>query len=67
MIVYLLIARRWERSSTCEAVGKRRVLLRVGVGLTLAFIYVPLGVIALYALSSSTTLEWPPQDSSTGS
>jgi putative spermidine/putrescine transport system permease protein len=36
------------------------VLLRVGVGLTLAFIYVPLGVIALYALSSSTTLEWPP-------
>jgi putative spermidine/putrescine transport system permease protein len=36
------------------------LLLRVGVGLTLAFIYVPLGVIALYALSSSTTLEWPP-------
>jgi putative spermidine/putrescine transport system permease protein len=36
------------------------LLLRVGVGLTLAFIYVPLIVIALYALSSSTTLEWPP-------
>jgi putative spermidine/putrescine transport system permease protein len=35
-------------------------LLRVGVGLTLAFIYVPLIVIAIYAFNSSTTLEWPP-------
>jgi putative spermidine/putrescine transport system permease protein len=40
--------------------GRAQLLLRVGVGLTLAFIYVPLIVIALYALSSSTTLEWPP-------
>ncbi len=36
------------------------ILLRVGVGLTLAFIYVPLMVIGIYAFSSATTLEWPP-------
>ena len=36
------------------------VLLRVGVGLTLAFIYVPLIVIAIYAFNASTTLAWPP-------
>jgi putative spermidine/putrescine transport system permease protein len=36
------------------------MLLRLGVGLTLAFIYVPLVVIAIYAFNSSTTLEWPP-------
>jgi putative spermidine/putrescine transport system permease protein len=40
--------------------GRARLLLRAGVGLTLAFIYVPLFVIGLYALNSSTTLEWPP-------
>ena len=35
-------------------------LLRLGVGLTLAFIYVPLIIIGIYAFSSSTVLEWPP-------
>ena len=35
-------------------------LLRAGVGLTLAFIYVPLIIIGILAFSSSTTLEWPP-------
>jgi putative spermidine/putrescine transport system permease protein len=35
-------------------------LLRIGVGITLAFIYVPLVIIGIYAFSSSTTLEWPP-------
>jgi putative spermidine/putrescine transport system permease protein len=35
-------------------------LLRIGVGLTLAFIYVPLIIIGIYAFSSSSTLEWPP-------
>jgi putative spermidine/putrescine transport system permease protein len=39
---------------------RSRNLLRVGVGLTLAFIYVPLLVIGIYAFSSATTLEWPP-------
>ena len=35
-------------------------MLRGGVALTLAFIYVPLIIIGIYAFSSSTTLEWPP-------
>jgi putative spermidine/putrescine transport system permease protein len=39
---------------------RSRNLLRVGVGLTLAVIYVPLLVIGIYAFSSATTLEWPP-------
>jgi putative spermidine/putrescine transport system permease protein len=36
------------------------VLLRMGVGVTLAFIYIPLAVIALYAFDASNILEWPP-------
>jgi putative spermidine/putrescine transport system permease protein len=39
---------------------RSRNLLRLGVGVTLAFIYVPLVIIGLYAFSSGTTLEWPP-------
>jgi putative spermidine/putrescine transport system permease protein len=35
-------------------------LLRVGVGLGLAFIYVPLLVILVYAFNSSKILKWPP-------
>jgi putative spermidine/putrescine transport system permease protein len=35
-------------------------LLRAGVALTLAFVYVPLIIIGIYAFSSATTLEWPP-------
>ncbi len=40
--------------------GRSLGLLRVGVGLTLAFIYLPLVVIAIYAFNASTILEWPP-------
>ena len=36
------------------------MLLRVAVGVTLAFIYVPLMVIVIYAFNSSNVLEWPP-------
>ncbi len=39
---------------------KSAALLRVGTGITLAFIYIPLFVIALYAFSESRLLEWPP-------
>jgi putative spermidine/putrescine transport system permease protein len=39
---------------------RSRLLLRGAVGLTLLFIYIPLAVIAVYAFSSATTLEWPP-------
>jgi putative spermidine/putrescine transport system permease protein len=36
-----------------------RNLLRGGVGITLAFIYVPLIVIAVYAFNGGNTLKWP--------
>jgi putative spermidine/putrescine transport system permease protein len=39
---------------------RSQFLLRTGVGLTLAFIYVPLIVIAIYAFNAGKTLEWPP-------
>jgi putative spermidine/putrescine transport system permease protein len=35
-------------------------LLRAGVWVTLAFIYVPLLIIGIYAFNSSSTLDWPP-------
>jgi putative spermidine/putrescine transport system permease protein len=34
--------------------------LRVAVAITLAFIYIPLVMVVIYAFSSSSTLEWPP-------
>ena len=37
-----------------------RWALRAAVGVTLAFIYIPLIIVAIYAFSSSSTLEWPP-------
>jgi putative spermidine/putrescine transport system permease protein len=37
-----------------------RNLLRAGVGITLAFIYIPLIVIAIYAFNGGNSLEWPP-------
>jgi putative spermidine/putrescine transport system permease protein len=39
---------------------RARILLRVGVGVTLAFIYVPLIVVGIYAFNSSNILAWPP-------
>jgi putative spermidine/putrescine transport system permease protein len=39
---------------------RSRIFLRAGVGLTLAFIYIPLIVIAVYAFNAGKTLEWPP-------
>jgi putative spermidine/putrescine transport system permease protein len=36
-----------------------RALLRVGTGLTLAFVYLPLVVIALYAFNYNVTQRWP--------
>ena len=39
---------------------RARVLLRVAVGLGLAFIYIPLIVIGVYAFNSSNILKWPP-------
>ena len=36
------------------------ILLRVGVAIGLAFIYIPLIVIVIYAFNSGEILEWPP-------
>ena len=42
-----------------------RVLLRVGAGITLAFIYIPLFIIGLYAFNAQVTQGWPIEDYST--
>jgi putative spermidine/putrescine transport system permease protein len=39
---------------------KARAVLRTAVGVGLAFIYVPLVVIVIYAFNSSKILKWPP-------
>ena len=39
---------------------RSQIFLRFGVGLTLAFIYIPLLVILIYAFNAGKTLEWPP-------
>ena len=39
---------------------KARALLRLVVGLGMAFIYIPLIVIGIYAFNSSKILKWPP-------
>jgi putative spermidine/putrescine transport system permease protein len=39
---------------------RSQALLRLGVGVALAFIYIPLVVVAIYAFNSSPTLGWPP-------
>jgi putative spermidine/putrescine transport system permease protein len=35
-------------------------LLRLGTGFTLAFIYVPLAIVVIYAFSEARTFTWPP-------
>jgi putative spermidine/putrescine transport system permease protein len=40
--------------------GGSKWLLRAGTGLTLAFLYLPLIVIAIYALNSTRVQKWPP-------
>jgi putative spermidine/putrescine transport system permease protein len=47
-----------ERGMTLSPAARR--LLLAAAGLTLAFLYVPLLVIAVDAFSTATTLEWPP-------
>ena len=39
---------------------RARIALRAAVAVTLAFIYIPLIVIGIYAFNSSNILEWPP-------
>jgi putative spermidine/putrescine transport system permease protein len=40
--------------------GRSRWLLRLGTGVTLVFLYVPLIVIAIYAFNSTRVQKWPP-------
>jgi putative spermidine/putrescine transport system permease protein len=40
--------------------SRSALLLRLGAGFTLAFIYVPLIVIVIYAFSESRAFDWPP-------
>lgn len=42
-----------------------RILLRLGAGVTLAFIYIPLFVIGLYAFNRNVTQKWPIENYST--
>jgi putative spermidine/putrescine transport system permease protein len=42
-----------------------RWMLRAGTALTLAFIYIPLGIIALYAFNKNVTQKWPIEEYST--
>ena len=42
-----------------------RILLRLGAGVTLAFIYAPLIVIVLYAFNENVTQGWPIDNFST--
>jgi putative spermidine/putrescine transport system permease protein len=42
-----------------------RILLRLGAGFTLAFMYIPLLVIALYAFNENVTQKWPIENYST--
>jgi putative spermidine/putrescine transport system permease protein len=39
---------------------RSRIMLRVAVGVGLAFVYIPLIVLGIYAFNSSRILEWPP-------
>lgn len=39
---------------------RAKIMLRIGVGITLTFIYLPLVVVGIYAFNSSTVLAWPP-------
>jgi putative spermidine/putrescine transport system permease protein len=38
-----------------------RIAVRVGAGLTLAFLYVPLVIVVIYAFNKSVSGDWPPQ------
>jgi putative spermidine/putrescine transport system permease protein len=42
--------------------SRSRWLLRIGTGLTLAFLYLPLAVIALYAFNGQRVQRWPIQE-----
>src|SRR4051794_24771011 len=40
--------------------GRSAMLLRIASSLTLAFIYIPLAIIVIYAFNADVVLQWPP-------
>ncbi|CAN5543277.1 ABC transporter permease [soil metagenome] len=44
---------------------RSQLFLRIGTGITLAFIYIPLIVVVIYAFNGGTTLKWPPSSLTT--
>jgi putative spermidine/putrescine transport system permease protein len=42
--------------------ARSQLLLRLGTGFTLAFIYIPLIIVVIYAFSTARTFVWPPPD-----
>ena len=42
-----------------------RILIRAGSVLTLVFLYVPLGIVAIYAFNDAIGQAWPIQDYTT--
>ncbi len=42
-----------------ESSRRSRWLLRIAAGITLAFIYIPIGVIVLYSFNASKLVQWP--------
>ena len=66
MVVYLLVARRLKAFEALVMESRlTRVLLRLGTGATLAFIYLPLILIGFYAFNESVTQSWPIENFST--
>ena len=43
-----------------------RILIKAGTALTLAFLYVPLGIVAIYAFNDAIGQAWPIQPSPVG-
>ena len=64
MVGYLLVARKLGPSSTSRSnvtlTRRSTILLRIAVAIGLAFIYIPLLVLGIYAFNASKILEWPP-------
>ncbi len=62
MIVYCCWRSARERSTASDGTGRLpKILLRLATGVALAFIYVPLLIVGLYAFNESRIQAWPIQ------
>ena len=64
MAVYLLLAKRAGRVRGALTMESRaaRILIRAGTVFTLVFLYVPLGIVVIYAFNDAIGQAWPIQD-----